>query len=66
MPKIKVLESIIKKIGKKIKHFRINEFHKRHNLFMVYLYIGLMLATGLRPRNNPEYLGMDLIGNSVF
>jgi hypothetical protein len=54
MPKIKVLESIIKKIGKKIKHFRINEFHKRHNLFMVYLYIGLMLATGLRPRNNPE------------
>lgn len=36
-----------------IKSFGVKQLYRRHNLYSIYLYFALMLATSLRPRNNP-------------
>ncbi|MBA4372596.1 MAG: hypothetical protein C0402_07000 [Thermodesulfovibrio sp.] len=41
-------------LKKSIKSCGIKQLYRRHNLYSIYLYFALMLATSLRPRNNPD------------
>lgn len=46
--------AFVEDLKKNIRSFGIKQLYRRHNLYSIYLYFALMLATSLRPRNNPD------------